>query len=52
MIEDPRTVPLAYSHLRNLDFYFTDPDGNNLSFTETSETTVTAAEIATRADLF
>ena len=37
MIEDPRTVPLAYSHLRNLDFYFTDPAGNNLSFTETDE---------------
>ena len=52
MIEDPRTVPLAYSHLRNLDFYFTDPDGNNLSFTETSEQAITAAEIAVRSDLF
>ena len=30
MIEDPRTLPLTYSHLRNLDFYFTDPA---LSFT-------------------
>ena len=48
MIEDPRPIPLAYSHLRNLDFYFTDPAGNNLSFTETAETAVTAAEIATR----
>ena len=37
MIEDPRTLPLTYSHLRNLDFYFTDPAGNNLSFTETAE---------------
>ena len=52
MIEDPRPLPLAYSHLRNLDFYFTDPDGNNLSFTETSETAVTAAEIAARSDLY
>ena len=52
MIEDPRAVPLAYSHLRNLDFYFTDPDGNNLSFTETLEDAVTAAAIAARADLF
>ena len=52
MIEDPRPVPLAYSHLRNLDFYFTDPDGNNLSFTETLEDAVTAAAIAARADLF
>ena len=23
MIEDPRSLPLTYSHLRNLDFYFT-----------------------------
>ena len=52
MIEDPRTVPLAYSHLRNLDFYFTDPAGNNLSFTETDEDAVTAAQIAVRSDLF
>ena len=52
MIEDPRTLPLTYSHLRNLDFYFTDPDGNNLSFTETAEDEVTAASIAARSDLF
>ena len=52
MIEDPRSVPLAYSHLRNLDFYFTDPAGNNLSFTETDEDAVTAAQIAVRSDLF
>ena len=52
MIEDPRTVPLTYSHLRNLDFYFTDPAGNNLSFTETAEDAVTAADIAARSDLF
>ena len=52
MIEDPRTLPLTYSHLRNLDFYFTDPAGNNLSFTETAEDAVTAAQIAVRSDLF
>ena len=52
MIEDPRVVPLTYSHLRNLDFYFTDPAGNNLSFTETAEDAVTAAAIAARSDLF
>ena len=52
MIEDPRTLPLTYSHLRNLDFYFTDPAGNNLSFTETAEDEVTAASIAARSDLF
>ena len=52
MIEDPRTLPLTYSHLRNLDFYFTDPAGNNLSFTETAEDEVTAAAIAARSDLF
>jgi len=52
MIEDPRSLPLTYSHLRNLDFYFTDPAGNNLSFTETAEDAVTAAEIAVRSDLF
>ena len=52
MIEDPRTLPLTYSHLRNLDFYFTDPAGNNLSFTETAEDEVTAAAIAARPDLF
>ena len=52
MIEDPRALPLTYSHLRNLDFYFTDPDGNNLSFTSTTEQAITAAEIAVRSDLF
>ena len=25
-----RVIPLKYTHLRNLDFYFTDPDGVNL----------------------
>ena len=50
MIEDPRPLPLTYSHLRNLDFYFTDPAGNNLSFTETAEDAVTAATIAARPD--
>ena len=52
MIEDPRVLPLTYSHLRDLDFYFTDPEGNNLSFTESAEDAVTAAAIAARADLF
>ena len=52
MIEDPRPIPLAYSHLRNLDFYFTDPAGNNLSFTEAAEDEVTTAAIEGRADLF
>ena len=52
LMEAPRSIPLNYTHLRNLDFYFTNPAGGNLSFTETLETAVTAAEIATRADLF
>ena len=52
LMEAPRAIPLNYTHLRNLDFYFTNPAGDNLSFTETSETAVTAAEIATRADIF
>ena len=49
---DPRALPLTYSHLRDLAFYFTDPEGNNLSFTESAEDAVTAAAIAARADLF
>ena len=52
MIEDPRSLPLTYSHLRNLDFYFTDPAGNNLSFTESAEDEVTTAMIEGRSDLF
>jgi len=52
LMEAPRSFPLAYTHLRNLDFYFTDPAGNNLSFTESAEDEVTAAAIAARSDLF
>ena len=52
LMEAPRSIPLNYMHLRNLDFYFTNPAGDNLSFTETLEDAVTAAAIAARADLF
>ena len=52
LMEAPRSFPLAYTHLRNLDFYFTDPAGTNLSFTESAEDEVTAAMIEGRSDLF
>ena len=52
LMEAPRSIPLNYMHLRNLDFYFTNPAGDNLSFTETLEDAVTAAAISARADLF
>ena len=52
LMEAPRSFPLAYTHLRNLDFYFTNPAGTNLSLSQSTETEVTAAQIAARSDLF
>ena len=51
----PRPVPLRYSHLRELDLYFTKPDGTNvISGSGGSGSTsdlLTAADIAARSDL-
>ncbi len=51
----PRPVPLRYTHLRELDLYFTKPDGTNVisgsGSSGSSSDLLTAADIAARSDL-
>ena len=51
MIEDPRSLPLTYSHLRNLDFYFTDPAGAVIGAAVEGGGT-TASDITGHASIF